>query len=324
MSHLLLGIDPFGLAMVPFTPGFTGPVEILASKLGLKINNNAKVTVLPNIAGHVGSDIVAVMLASNIKELDGANLAIDIGTNGEIVLAYNGEILACSTAAGPAFEGASISQGMRATKGAIEGVKIKEDEVELLVIDNAIPIGICGSGLIECVAEMLNLGIISENGRLLTREDAKQKGYSKEIYDRLRKGNNGNEFVLYWGKDSKDITLTQKDVREVQLAKAAIAAGIKILMNELGIVSSDLNNIFLAGAFGNYIDKESAIRIGLLPDVPKEKVVSIGNAAGVGVSMALLSESALEHAFSLAKYSKHIELAANPNFQDIYLGEMYF
>jgi uncharacterized 2Fe-2S/4Fe-4S cluster protein (DUF4445 family) len=324
MSHLLLAIDPIGLAMVPFEPGFTGHVEIPASKLGLNINHNAKVIVLPNIAGHVGSDIVAVMVASDIKKLEGANLAIDIGTNGEIVLAYKGEILACSTAAGPAFEGASIRQGMRATKGAIERVKISEDRVQLSVIENATPIGICGSGLIECVSEILKLGLISENGRMLDKEEAKQKGYSEEIYERLRKGENGNEFVLYWGKDSIDVTLTQKDVREVQLAKAAIAAGINILMNELEIEPSDLNNIFLAGAFGNYIDKDSAITIGLLPNVPKDKVVSIGNAAGAGVSMALLSESTLKHAFSLAETSKHIELASNPNFQKIYLENMYF
>ena len=227
MSHLLLNIDPSSLAKAPFTPNFEGQVTVKAHELGLCIKPDAYVHVLPNIAGHVGSDIVAVLLATCLKEMDGANLAIDIGTNGEILLSYQGKVLTCSTAAGPAFEGASIYQGMRAAGGAIEGVKIKDDTVILSVIDDTEPIGICGSGLIDCVAELLSCGIVSKNGRMLNYEDAKKAGLPEEIAVRLKKGENGNEFILYHSEGRGDIAVTQKDIREVQLAKGAIFAELQ-------------------------------------------------------------------------------------------------
>lgn len=323
MSHLLLGVDPQSLALAPFSPGFTGLVSVKAKELNLIIDENAMVNVLPNIAGHVGSDIVAVLLFSGLKEMEGANLAIDIGTNGEILLANSGTVLTCSTAAGPAFEGACIHHGMRAATGAIEGVKIQEGEVKLSVIGDAKPVGICGSGLIDCVAELLKSGMITKKGKLLSKEEAEKAGLPDSLAKRLVDGANGKSFILY-SDEENDIYITQKDIREVQLAKGAILAGIKIMMQELKLEDSLLNNVFLAGAFGNYIKKESALTIGLLPAVSPGKVVSIGNAAGAGACMALLSQSSLEEANRLPDEVDHIELAAHPDFQDVYLQAMYF
>ena len=323
MSHLLLGVDPQSLALAPFSPGFTGPVTKKAKELNLIIDENAQVNVLPNIAGHVGSDIVAVLLSSGLSSMEGANLAIDIGTNGEIVLANSGKVLACSTAAGPAFEGACIQHGMRAATGAIEGVKIQDGEVILSVIEDEKPVGICGSGLIDCVAELLKAGIITEKGKLLSREEAEEAGLPDSLSKRLLGGESGKIFILYADEEGHEIYITQKDIREVQLAKGAIRAGVQIMMQELGLEDSHLNNVFLAGAFGNYIKKESALTIGLLPAVSRDKVISIGNAAGAGACMALLSKSSLEEANRLAEEVNHIELAEHPDFQKVYLQAMY-
>ncbi len=325
MTHLLLAVDPKSLALAPFSPGFTGPVSIEAKELNLTAGKNAMVHVLPNIAGHVGSDIVGVLLSSGLKEMEGTNLAIDIGTNGEILLACSGSVLTCSTAAGPAFEGACIQHGMRAASGAIEGVVIREGEVILSVIGEEEPAGICGSGLIDCIAELLKAGLITKKGKLLTGAEARGAGLPESLTRRLNASESGNSFQIYSDKDGGgQIVITQKDIREVQLAKGAILAGIRIMMQELQQEDEDLKQVFLAGAFGNYIKKESALAIGLLPDVAPEKIISIGNAAGAGASMALLSETSLKKANQLAEEVKHIELAEHPDFQTVYFQAMYF
>lgn len=324
MSHLLLAVDPKSLALAPFSPGFNGPVSVKPSELGLSINKDGIINVLPNIAGHVGSDIVAVLLASGLKEMEGANLAIDIGTNGEILLAASGRVLTCSTAAGPAFEGACIRQGMRAVSGAIEGVRLQDGQVMLSVIGGANPAGICGSGLIDCMAELLKAGLVTQKGKLLTEAEAIAAGFPATMTERLVAEVNGNSFILYKGEGDNSIAVTQKDIREVQLAKGAILAGIKLMMQELKLDPQDLKHVLLAGAFGNYIKKDSALAIGLLPRVPLDRVVSIGNAAGSGACMALLSKEALERANSLAEETEHVELASHPDFQDVYLQSMYF
>ena len=233
-------------------------------------------------------------------------------------------MLTCSTAAGPAFEGACIKHGMRAASGAIEGVKIQGEEVELTVIGGGKPTGICGSGLIDCVAELLTAGLVTKKGKLLTEEEAREKGIPEPLAKRLKADKDGNRFLLYSDSDGREISVTQKDVREVQLAKGAILAGIRIMMGELGLLDKDLEKVLLAGAFGNYIKRESALTIGLLPPVQQDKVVSIGNAAGAGATMALLSRDAMERANRLAGEVIHIELAAHPDFQTVYLQAMYF
>lgn len=324
MSHLFLGYNPASLAVAPFEPAFIGPVSRTAEQMGLHMEPNAEIAVIPNIAGHVGSDIVGVMLASGLKHRPGITLAIDIGTNGEILVGGKGSMLTCSTAAGPAFEGARIYHGMRAADGAIERVEIKDGELNIKVIGNKPPVGICGSGLIDAIAQMLDAGIISFKGNLLSREDAAVKDLPGALADRLRKGENGNEFVLARRDRDDDIVINQKDIREVQLAKGAILAGALILLQDIGAGPSDLDEILLAGAFGSYIDKRNALRIGLLPNAGLEKVSYIGNAAGVGACMTLLSKEAKSQAEQQSREVEHVELALHPNFEKEYLQGMYF
>lgn len=324
MSHLFLGMDPSSLARAPFEPAFHGSVQKTAGELGLLMHESAAVHLLPNIAGHVGSDIVGVLVASEIKKLPGLRLAIDIGTNGEIVLAHNGRILVCSTAAGPAFEGARIYQGMRAASGSIESVLIDNGEVMVRIIDDAEPIGICGSGLIDAVAQMLDAGLINYKGNILSAEEAEANGLEPELVKRLRRGHAGNEFVLAWKDQGEDIIITQKDIREVQLAKGAVYAGIVVLMQCLGVERSQLEQIMLAGAFGSYISKKSILRIGMVPDVGEHKITHIGNAAGVGACMTLLSEAERQDADVQSKEAEHIELALHPDFEREYINAMYF
>lgn len=293
MSHIFLNIDPSPLARAPFEPRFLDPPARTADALGVAASPEAPVYMLPLIAGHVGGDITGVLLAS---DMSGKTLAVDVGTNGEVVLEAGGARFACSTAAGPAFEGASISQGMRAARGAIERVKIIDGRAEVAVIGGARAEGICGSGLIDCVAALLDAGLIDKKGRL-----------------------SGGEFLL---KDG--VSVTQKDVREVQLAKAAIAAGMSILMKEAGVTANELDRVLLAGAFGSHIDARAALRIGLLPPVGENRVASVGNAAAAGAAMALLSARARGNAHGLARGTAHIDLAAHPDFQSEFVRHMYF
>jgi len=309
MSHLLLGIDPSSLARAPFSPGFTGGKTVLPKELGLLVGKS--IHVLPNIAGHVGSDIVAGILSTRLETLEGTNLSIDIGTNGEISLAHNGITYVCSTAAGPAFEGAAIRHGMRAAAGAIETVKITNGDIIIGTIDGVQAAGICGSGLIDAVAQLLEAGILDKRGRMLDKVGAEIAGLSTQLISRLRKTENINEFVLAF---EPDIVLTQKDIREVQLAKGAIRAGITCLLKQGEITFEELDRVILAGAFGNYINKKSALRIGMLPQLPLKKIISVGNAAGSGASMALLSIKEKEKAHEIVEKAIHVELSAHPDF----------
>ncbi|KGK87838.1 metal-binding protein [Desulfosporosinus sp. HMP52] len=325
MAHLFLGIDPTYLAPAPFIPVFRDAVDVQADELGLDILATGRVSVLPNVAGYVGSDTVGVMLAAGADRLPGISLIVDIGTNGEIVLSGKGRILTCSAAAGPAFEGAEIKYGMRAAEGAIEGVRLGED-VELEIIGGGKPRGICGSGLIDAIAELHRAGVIGPTGRFAA-ESAQLEKLPPLLRQRLRKGERASEFVLVWGKDSEtgeDIILSQKDIREMQLAKGAIMAGIRILSLEMGINLQEIDRILLAGAFGNYIRKESAVEIGLLPSLPIEQIMSIGNAAGDGAKMALLSVEEYLRAESLAKRGEHVELSTRKEFQKEFLKGLDF
>ena len=325
MSHVFLGIDPAQLAHSPFSPVFTKGVSAEAKTLGLKAFDGAEVYVAANIAGHVGSDITAGIITTDLMDRDKGHLFIDIGTNGEIVLTGNGRAVACSTAAGPAFEGSSISQGMRAARGAIEKVDILEDRVEIGVIGGCEPAGICGSGIIDAVGELIRTGIVDGSGRLLPREKLEKKGFSQNVLRHVKANGRANDFVLYFSPDGKrDVVITQKDVREVQLAKAAISAGITIMMREIGVSLDTLERVSIAGAFGSYIRNASAIHIGLLPKVSEDKIVSLGNAAGIGASMILLSQSCREEAEADARKIEHIELAGRPDFQDEYMMAMMF
>ncbi|MGM0651481.1 MAG: ASKHA domain-containing protein [Bacillota bacterium] len=326
MSHLFMGVDPTYLAPAPFVPAYSRALEVEASALGLNINPAGRVIFLPNIAGYVGSDTVGVILATDMDKRTESCAAIDIGTNGEIVLAANGRLMACSTAAGPAFEGAQIKHGMRAASGAVELVKYEDGEIKVRTIDDAPACGICGSGLIDSIAALVDAGLIEHTGRFVNPEDNPEK-VPDRFKDRLRKGNNGYEFVLVKAADSdtgEDIVLSQGDVRELQLAKGAIYAGLMILLKEAGINEDELDQFLLAGAFGNYVRKESALTIGLLPQLPLEKIIAVGNAAGDGSRMALASKTVRERAKALPEKVEHVELSTRRDFQDIFVDAMSF
>lgn len=325
MSHLFLGIDPTYLAPAPFIPSFRQSVTVKASELGLQILGDGTVTVLPIVAGYVGSDTVGVMLSGQADQLEGIHLLVDIGTNGEIVLVGKGRILSCSTAAGPAFEGAGVKHGMRAADGAIERVKITDD-IELGIIGKKGEKvrGICGSGLLDAISEMHRAGIINSGGRMIFSEGDIEE-LPTALRERVLNEDGGREFVLAWKEESatgENITITQMDIRGLQLAKGAVLAGIRILLNHLGLGTEDIDMIHLAGAFGNYISKESALGIGLLPQVSLDKIQSMGNAAGNGAQMALLSTIQMERANSLARDAEHIELSTETSFQDEFLESL--
>lgn len=324
MTHLLLGIDTTSLGQSPYVPSVCSDICTSASELSLKFSTEARVMVLPNVAGFVGSDLVGVLLAHSWETDGDTRLAVDIGTNGEMALLHNEKTYVCSAAAGPAFEGAGISRGMRASPGAVDSVRIRED-VEITTIENRRPIGICGSGLVDAVAQMLEAGLIDETGRLLAPEDA---GCLPEaISRRLVQGDSGLEFVLAFKNESgggQPVSITSSDVRRLQLAKGSIRAAIQTLLHTAGADESDLSEVLLAGAFGNYIRIESAIRIGLIPDIDHNRVISVGNAAGAGSRLALLSEKEMEVARHLARTAEHIELGASPDYQMELMDKMMF
>jgi uncharacterized 2Fe-2S/4Fe-4S cluster protein (DUF4445 family) len=322
MTHLFLGVPPAGLGRVPFVPSFRAGQTLRAADLGISVNPAASVYITPCIGGFVGADSVGVILAGELYGSDGLRVAIDIGTNGEIIVASGGEILACSTAAGPAFEGATISAGMRASVGAIDAVRI-DDEVRYRVIGDARPRGICGSALVDAIAELVRVGVIADSGRMLRPQEA--NSLPEKVGRRLVENENGTEFVLATadeGYGGEAITLTARDVREAQLAKAAIYGGIELMLEQVGAAPADLEEMLLAGAFGNYIRRESALAIGLIPSVPIERIRSIGNAAGVGARLLLCSASERERAEKVARRVKHVELAEREGFYDRFADAM--
>jgi len=320
MTHLFLKVPSRNLAVMPYVGVFSDPVETTASKMGFNINPCANVYVLPNIAGFVGADTVGVILASALNRSETIKLAIDIGTNGEVALGSHKKLLTCSTAAGPAFEGAMITHGMRGAPGAIERLQITDRPV-YQVIGGGKPNGICGSGLIDVVAEMLRLGIIDETGRMTNPDEL---DISPELKTYIRRSDEYGPHLVLYESDGQKVVITQKDIRQVQLAKGAIKAGIEILMRKLGVKLEDISEVLLAGAFGNYIKKESAIRLGLIPNFPLDKVHFIGNAAAAGSKMALMSKEAREEAVLISKSTEYVELATDPNFQNEFMEAMMF
>lgn len=310
MHHLFLNICPKYVALSPYPPVIRRGINVGAENIGIKINPNSYIHVLPVIAGFVGADTVAVILATEVYKRDELCMGLDIGTNTEVFLGNKDGILACSCASGPALEGAHIKHGMRAATGAIEKVRIDPDtfEVEYRTIDDAKPCGICGSAMVDILAEMLKAGIIEVMGTM-----------NKDIVTpRLRVVESGLEYVLVWGKETstgEDVVFTQKDIREIQLAKAAMHTGTMSLMRKKGIVEKDIDLFFIAGAFGSYIDPENARIIGMYPEIALDKVRVVGNAAGTGARMALASKMARKTAEEISNKITYVELAAEPNFQ---------
>lgn len=324
MTHLFLGLDVSTLGLSPYVPTVCREMVLRADDAGLKINPGARVHVLPNVAGFVGSDLVGVILSTLRDGEGGTRLAVDVGTNGEMVVYHNGRLYACSAAAGPAFEGARISCGMRGGPGAIDSVRIG-DRVEITTVDDHRPIGLCGSGLVDAVAEMLEAGVVDAMGRMLSPEDVGH--LPPEVRERLIAGDEGVEFVLATSKETargEAITLTQKDIRQLQLAKGSIRAAIETLLHVAGTQHEELSEIVLAGAFGNYIRKESAVRIGLIPPIDTDRIIPVGNAAGAGAKLALISVGERERAGKLAERTEHIELACHPDYQNELMDKMLF
>ena len=284
MHHLLLNIDPKPLVTPPYMPNVSEAMEVGCARI------------LPNIAGFVGGDTVGCMVSTRFDQLEELTLLIDIGTNGEMVLGNRQRRIACSTAAGPAFEGAKISCGMRGAEGAVDHVTLENGQIRYHVLGDTAPRGLCGSGLLDLVAVLLETGLLDESGYL---EDKQYR-----LCD--------------------NVVLTQKDIREVQLAKAAIRAGIELLAQKLGVRVEDIRRVYLAGAFGNYMDPASACRIGMIPPVLLERIQPIGNAAGAGAKLCALNREEFEYSRHLAAGTEFLELASLPQFQDCYVDALEF
>jgi len=315
MLHLLLGIDPAPIAVMPFTPTFMDELSVPASEVGLHIHPEGYVQTLPALGAYVGADIVSGVLATGIAREDKLRVFVDVGTNGEIVIGSSQRTLATAAPAGPAFEGSQIKCGMRATEGAIEGVHIG-DTVELQIIGGDVPAqGLCGSGLVDAVAQLLNVGLLDHSGRMLSAAEAA----GHPLVDRLIEVEGVKAFLLAEG-----VYLSQRDVRELQFAKGSIATGIKVLMDILGVSASDLDEIFLGGSFGSYLNPESAKVIGLVPPVDVDKIIAVGNSAGEGAKIALLSYRERQVAFELPSRIEYVELSGRTDFNESFVSVLRF
>jgi len=310
MHHLFLGLPVKQLGHAPFVPAVRGMMDVKARDLDIHISPGAYVHMPPNIAGYVGADHVTMLLATEVWQMDGTVLALDIGTNTEVSLVHNGEITAVSCASGPAFEGGHITDGMRAASGAIERVRIDNNGVHCSTIDGARPVGICGSGVLDAVAQLHIEGIIDDSGKML------------DGHPRVRTSEKHREFVLV-DEDERAgrqaIVITQQDVREIQLAKAAIRTGIQALIETDGCSEDAVSRIVIAGAFGTYINVSSAVAIGMLPPLPADRFEQVGNAAGAGARLTLISAEKRSEALTVANRVHYLELTAAPHFQETFI-----
>lgn len=326
MSHLLLGLLPDSLVHAPYHPIISQPLVLDAAALGMPIHPRGQIFLLPNIAGFVGADTVGCLLSADFDHRKEQTLLIDIGTNGEMVLGNEKRRVCCSTAAGPAFEGAKITCGMRGATGAIDHVEFVDGVLTYSVIGGGATKGICGSGLMDLLAELLFYGFVDESGRLLAPEELKNPTALKHK-SHLKEWEGSFCFILAdetKGWQGNPVYLTQKDIREVQLAKAAIAAGISLMTEHLGITISQIQEVLIAGAFGSYMKPLSACRIGLIPYELLERITAVGNAAGEGAKLAILNRGEWEHAKELAEQTEFLELATSLHFQDCFVDELEF
>jgi len=309
MHHLFLGLPVRQLASAPFVPAASGAIDVKARDVGLELAPGAYVHLLPNIAGFVGGDHVAMLLAVGFWRKEELVVALDIGTNTEVALTQGGRITSVSCASGPAFEGGHIKHGMRAARGAIERVRIDGNSVDYQTIEDAAPVGVCGSGILDAIAQLCLAGVVDPSGRM------------HGGHPRVRTEKGIREFVLVYEDASgtgQPIVVTQQDVRELQMAKAAMRAGIQALLDATGHKEEDIKQVVIAGAFGSYIDIESACAIGMLPSLPLERFRQVGNAAGTGARLALLSSAKRAEAQDIASRARYIELASAPNFMRIF------
>ncbi len=327
MQQLFCGVDPSPLGEVPFTPTLGRGVECRAEKLDIHIHPRGDAYVMPVIGGFVGGDTVAGILATGLQECEKPTLLVDIGTNGEIVLLADGRLSAASTAAGPAFEGARISCGMRGCAGAIEKVLVADGRLQINVIGDARPAGLCGSGLIDVAAELLRHGLLTPQGRLLPKDELPRDAPA-DLLDRvvLREGKTAFRLAAEGETaDGRPIELTQRDLRELQLATGAIRAGIAILLRRAGLTPGDLDRVLVAGGFGNFIRRSNAQRIGLLPcRIERHRIRFVGNTSLAGARLAVLSRQSREKAEELARAAEHIDLSCDADFSREFAEAMMF
>lgn len=319
MHHLFLGLPVRQLALAPYVPAVASALDLRARDLGLRLAPGAYVHLLPNIAGYVGADHVAMLLATQVEEQRGVVLAIDIGTNTEICLANEGVLTSASCASGPAFEGAHIRHGMRAASGAIERLRLAEGSVEYQTIGGGPPVGLCGSGAVDAMAQLFLAGVLDQHGRM-------------HEHPRVREVDGVREFVLvdeptfHDGGEAESgrraIVFTQQDVRQLQLAKGAVRTGIELLLAASGRKMEEIGTVIIAGAFGSYIDIANAITVGLLPRLPPERFRQVGNAAGMGAKLALVSRTKRDAARALASRIGYLELATHPLFSTTFAQAM--
>jgi len=308
MIQIALGIDPEPLSMAPFTVVARRMPDATAADFGVTVHRRAPAVTFPALGAYVGPDIVAGILATGITLDRRVRLFIDVGTNSEIVLGSSAKTLATAAPAGPAFEAAQIKCGMRAADGAIEGVKIVDGNVELTVIGDVAPVGMCGSGLVDAVAELVGAGMLDHSGRFIL-----------ETSDRF--GKIGEENVFYL---SDDVYLSQRDVRELQFAKASIATGWNILCRDLGIEPGEIAQVLLGGSFGSYLSAASAVKIGLVPKLPLVRIVSAGNVAGEGAKIAALSVTERAAANAILDEVEYVELSGRADFNDLFIDQLKF
>ncbi len=324
MCEIVAGVSVSGLASAPFQKEYQGCIRKRGYELGFAGLEDAQILILPAIEGYVGADALSVY--TYVSEIDKRKniLAVDIGTNGEIILIGKSRVYACSAAAGPALEGAAASQGMPALPGAVSRVRIAgkfpREDIYCDVIGGCEPKGICGSALLDTLTLLCKLGVIDKSGYMRTRKEAAMAGVKERICQRIDEWKGGNRFLLT--DKEYPVYITDKDIRQLQLAKGAIRAAIEILLKKAGIAGEDISCLYLAGAFGNYMQPESAVLSGLLPETERKKIISIGNGAGVGAAMALLSAEVTEKMERAAEQICHVELAGREEFQNDFLTYM--
>jgi uncharacterized 2Fe-2S/4Fe-4S cluster protein (DUF4445 family) len=324
MMQLALGIDPEPLSMAPFVVATHTFPPATAADFGVEVHPRAPAFVFPSLGAYVGGDIVAGMLATGLTRDKRLRLFIDVGTNSEIALGSNERVLATAAPAGPAFEAAQIKCGMRAAEGAIEGVKVDGDALTLQVIGDTEAIGMCGSGLVDAVAELVRTGLLDQSGRFIPDEQAAE--LFPELATRLTKIGEERVFVLQWrGEDpATSVFLSQRDVRELQFAKASIATGWQILVKDLGVQAEDISQVLLAGSFGAFLTPISAVRIGLVPKLALPRIVSAGNVAGEGAKIAALSLRERAEAASILREVEYVELSGRADFNDLFIDQLAF
>jgi uncharacterized 2Fe-2S/4Fe-4S cluster protein (DUF4445 family) len=314
MHHLLLGLPVEQLGLAPYVAAVSSPLDVKGDELGLAFSPGATVHLLANIAGFVGADHLSMLLATDTYKKSGVVVSLDIGTNTEITLAANGRMIACSTASGPAFEGAHIRDGMRAAEGAIERVQITENQIAFQTIGLTAPVGICGSGILDAIAQLRLCGAMDERGAL------------DEGHPLIRRGEKLPEALIADAEltgHGHDIALSRADINEIQLAKGAMRAGIELLFEEAGVTAGDVDEFIIAGAFGTYISVEAAVVIGMFPEIPLSRFRQVGNAAGIGAKQALLSKTRRAEAAGISQRVEYLELTVSERFQEEFLKAMY-